>query len=212
MNSSIRPSRAILFDFDGVILDSLASVLEAFSETSEMLSLNCSLEAGTLASLTNVTYEAMVEAAAVPKELEKRFLYQFLDIFRAKVDSAPLFEGIEEVLSALAKSASLAIVSASPSEIIRQKLTKHSLLPLFSAVYGGEQQGTKADKINHFIKINSFLPSEATMVGDSVSDIAAGIASGTRTVAVTWGWQSQETLEGMSPDKVFSNVRELLSL
>ena len=50
------------------------------------------------------------------------------------------------------------------------------------------------------------------MIGDAVTDIAAGRAAGLRTCAVTWGVHSETELRGAEPDAVVTTVADLRAL
>ena len=52
----------------------------------------------------------------------------------------------------------------------------------------------------------------AWMIGDAVTDIAAGRAAGLRTCAVTWGVHSEAQLRKAEPDAVATTVDELRTL
>ena len=52
----------------------------------------------------------------------------------------------------------------------------------------------------------------AWMIGDAVTDIAAGRAAGLRTCAVTWGVHSEAQLRHAEPDAVATTVDELRAL
>jgi phosphoglycolate phosphatase len=52
----------------------------------------------------------------------------------------------------------------------------------------------------------------AWMIGDAVTDVAAGRAAGLRTCAVTWGVHSETQLRHAEPDAVVTTVDELHAL
>jgi phosphoglycolate phosphatase-like HAD superfamily hydrolase len=56
----------------------------------------------------------------------------------------------------------------------------------------------------------SVRPEESIVVGDSYYDIEAGKMAGTKTVAVTYGYQPKELLKGA--DYVIDDLRELVPL
>jgi phosphoglycolate phosphatase-like HAD superfamily hydrolase len=47
------------------------------------------------------------------------------------------------------------------------------------------------------------------MIGDTVGDIRAARQAGVNAVAVTWGWQSLETLESARPNLIFEQPEAL---
>ena len=44
------------------------------------------------------------------------------------------------------------------------------------------------------------------MTGDMTSDVMSGKSAGVHTIAVTWGYGSEDALKESQPDKVISSV------
>jgi len=49
------------------------------------------------------------------------------------------------------------------------------------------------------------------MVGDTVGDVLEGRQAGIRTMAVTWGWHSEERLAQAEPDLIVRTPQEVLA-
>ena len=52
-------------------------------------------------------------------------------------------------------------------------------------------------------------PQEIVMIGDRATDIAAGKANGTRTLAVTYGFGDMEELTAAQPDQICHSPDEI---
>jgi phosphoglycolate phosphatase-like HAD superfamily hydrolase len=52
-------------------------------------------------------------------------------------------------------------------------------------------------------------PSKTVFIGDSNHEIMAGQATRVKTIAVTWGFNTEEYLKSKGPDFLVHNVKEL---
>ena len=65
---------------------------------------------------------------------------------------------------------------------------------------------TKTEMLQTLLYKYSVNPDKAVMTGDMTSDVMSGKAAGVHTIAVTWGYGSEEALKESQPDKVISSV------
>ena len=68
--------------------------------------------------------------------------------------------------------------------------------------------------INLILKQTGFNPEEVIMVGDRPEDLLAGVAAGTKTVAVIWehGLSCDKDFDGLKPDLVLRCVEDFCEL
>jgi phosphoglycolate phosphatase len=187
-----------IFDYDGVIVDSLPLVLDFIRE--------CHREAGRPATgdldmdaIDNITYDAIGEAAGIPVGEMGRFMPRLFERFVDRVGDTRLFPGIAEMLEAVASRHIVAFVSANASHVIERVLDARGFGRHVARVYGADHPGDKAAKIRACGQ-RFGVPSDRTwMTGDAVSDVRSARAAGVRSIAVTWGWQSRERLARERP-------------
>ena len=80
------------------------------------------------------------------------------------------------------------------------------------ATFGPELNGRFDDKtelVAHILAERDLKPEHTVMIGDRASDIAAGRANGTHTVAVTYGFGSLEEFTAVSPDAICHRPAEI---
>ena len=65
---------------------------------------------------------------------------------------------------------------------------------------------TKPEMLKMLLYKHNIDPAKAIMTGDMVSDVLAGKSAGVHTIAVTWGYGSEESLKDAKPDKLISSV------
>ena len=65
---------------------------------------------------------------------------------------------------------------------------------------------TKPEMLKMLLYKHNIDPAKAIMTGDMVSDVLAGKSAGVHTIAVTWGYGSEDALKESQPDKLISSV------
>jgi phosphoglycolate phosphatase len=123
------------------------------------------------------------------------------------------YEGIPELLTALLAQGRRLFVATSKPQVFADVVIRHfNLLPYFTAVYGSELDGTRADKgelIRYLLTKENLAAEHTIMVGDRKHDIIGAKKNNIAAVAVGYGYGSTEELEAAAPDFIFSTVADL---
>ena len=123
------------------------------------------------------------------------------------------YPGMPELLSDLrAAGHELAIVTSKSARIADLAFDILPLRDNFATVIASEDtERHKPDPAPVLLALERLgAPAEAaTMVGDSPFDLQSGLAAGTRTIGVTWGFFDRDRLEAVGPDAVVDGVDEL---
>jgi phosphoglycolate phosphatase len=199
-----------LFDFDGVLVDSLSFYEQAVNR-------------------------CLAELGAPPLESRQEYLDIFEDNFyegirKRGVDVeafmavsralAPELDctlvqpvaGLAPVLGALAAVHDLLVISSNSAAVIRSLLARFDLERYFADVLGLEFTLSKVDKIRHAMTRFASGPGETFYIGDTAGDIREAREAGVRAVAVTWGWHTREKLALAAPDVIVDVPAELLAV
>jgi phosphoglycolate phosphatase len=201
----------IIFDYDGVLIDSLNDAISIGEEFCRAVAHDQVLTEETIEALEIMTYPAIARSIGLSPEQAKRFSSYVFKRFQAIGPSISFFPEIEALLHRIA-SKNIAIVSGNAKKVISAKLAAHGLADKIPCIFGAYEPGDKADKIRNacdYFKVDAGL---SCMIGDSVSDIRSGKRAGVRSVAATWGWQSREMLVKEAPDFIVDSVPELAAL
>ncbi len=193
----------IIFDYDGVIVDSRELALEAATQATAAVGVERVVTAVDLETLDNVTFDDLGRHIGIPEVRIDDFMASLLPFLAAHGDGAKVFAGMPELLRGLALRHEVAIISASERATIRAVLEREGLEDAITMILGSDIPGAKAEKIAGAAKTLGFEPERVWMVGDSISDIRQGKLAGVRTVATTWGWQSRPRLMAERPDVIF---------
>jgi phosphoglycolate phosphatase len=202
----------ILFDFDGVLADTLADMLQFGQEGCIELGVKHIVTQDDLSSLEVMSIATFGKQLEVPEHLVNEFVRRFLERFGEKKTPPAIFKGLKTVVRNLSASNTICIVTGNSSETVKAFLVRHGLEGYIRAIYGVDSPGSKAEKIS--LAQNQFAAKSETvfMVGDSASDIRAAKEAGVKSIAVSWGHQSAETLIRAKPDYLVHTPEELHKL
>jgi phosphoglycolate phosphatase-like HAD superfamily hydrolase len=200
-----------IFDYDGVLVDSLQQVLSLSAAFCRSLGHGRAPDRNLIEALDVMTYPELARAAGIPPRHVDTFTRYMFDGFRSASTAVAFFPGIPSLLRQLPPG-SAAIVSGNAKDTIAEKLAAVGLASRIAHIFGALEAGDKAEKIQSVCIKAGVGTAQACMVGDAVSDIRASKRAGVTSVAVTWGWQPGRTLAKESPDHMVDSVSELTRL
>ncbi len=202
----------ILFDYDGVLADTLGDMILFAQQVCDELGVNHIVTPQDLNSLEIMSFATYGQQLGVPEHLVDEFVSRAIKKFSGKDTPPKLFTGMHEVLKKLSVQNSIAIVTGSATPSVKNFLAAHGLLEYVQAIYGLDLPGTKSEKIlsakMRFAKDNENI----YIVGDSLSDIRAAKETGIKSIAVSWGHQSLEKLSSAAPDHLVHSPQELFEI
>jgi phosphoglycolate phosphatase len=202
----------IIFDYDGVLADTLEDLIQFGQEACNQLGINHVVTKDDLSNLEVMSFATFGRACEVPDPLIDEFVKISLNLFAEKESPPGIFAGLDEVIRRFSPNHKIAVVTTNSSQNVYAFLTHHGLDGCIHAIYGVDAPGSKAQKISlareRFVKNDEAV----FMIGDSLSDVRAAKEAGVISIAVTWGHQSLEALMKGKPEYVVNSPHELIEI
>ena len=211
--------RGVLFDLDGVLIDSGRDIMHA---------VNWTLGNHGLPALPYETVRTHIGHGAA--ELLARCFGEFGSGYRETAKEAlpeykahylensvvetTLYPGVAEGLAGLS-GLRMAVVTNKPGALADQILKQFGIRQFFGCLVSPEMlTRMKPDPEGLQLAMTELglLPEETVMIGDTWSDVEAGKLAGTRTAGVTWGLGEVSALKQAKPDWVADSFPELVEI
>jgi phosphoglycolate phosphatase len=215
--------RLLVFDLDGTLIDSRLDLVHSINAMLRHIG-RPELADDLIASYVGdgapvLVRRALGDADTANEALFRAALEYFLGYYRLhKLDHTTVYEGIPEVLAALANSngvqRQMAVLSNKPVNPSRDIVRALGLGEFFVRVYGGNSFPTKKPDplgVRTILQETGVAAEEALMIGDSSNDVLTGRNAGLWTCGVTYGFAPQ-SLEEVPPDVLIASPRELEEL
>ncbi len=214
--------RAIIFDMDGTLIDSIDVYHVILKDIMEILGMDMPFSREFL--FESLSQGVKLSDIIFPHHLKnrertvERFKTLAMDAFREIFSrgEVELIDGVSPLFEELRRRGfSLAIATSSMTEMVVPFLKAKNLHPHLHCVLGRTevpQLKPFPDPLLKCMEILNVQPHETMYVGDSAVDIQAGKAAGTWTVGVLTGTSNLNRLESEAPDAILESVGDLLTL
>jgi HAD superfamily hydrolase (TIGR01509 family) len=187
----MRRAEAVVFDMDGVIVDSEPcherAVLDVVREIgyAGRLGLNVADFVGRSDLDLWVAFVARHKPEQTIEELAARKRQRVIEILRQE---QPFFAGLPELIRQLACGYRLAVASGSERPVVEEVLALRELRSYFSVIVSGSDIKRGKPEPDIFLRTAALLdiaPADCWAIEDSKPGIAAGLAAGMRVIAIT---------------------------
>lgn len=198
----------LFFDLDGTLADPTSGITRSLRYALERLGRSAPLPAELLQYIGPPLRRTFAHLLASD---DPDLIEAAVRCYRERYSTIGLFEqeiypGIPPVLQSLHNDGFALYVVTSKPKVYAERIIRHfGLGAHFVGVFGPDLDGRFDDKtelIAHMLTQGIGPPSRVAMIGDRASDILAGKANGTRTVAVTYGFGSAKELADAEPDQL----------
>ena len=213
--------KALIFDLDGTIADTIPAITEGINLTMKKMGFPAHTE-DEVRTYINFGPRHLI-SEALPKEAKEaspEIVDKALDIYnkmyaKTYIHTDRTYDGIPEILTKLSKKYKIAVLSNKQDEYV--KLLAKQLIPsgICLAAYGSlegipaKPEPTLALKLAKELGVD---PSECVLIGDSQVDIKTARAAGFDILSVSWGYVTKEKLIESGAKRVIDSPRELLDI
>jgi len=204
--------RLLVFDWDGTIIDSAATIAECIRDASRELGLEVPDRQRASHVIGLGLHDAMrIAVPELPAERYPEFVASYRKHFLERKDSMQLFGGMRELLDDLSRKHLLAIATGKSRRGLDRDLDVHSLKPLFVASRCADETNPKPHPamLMEIMEELAVQSDSSLMIGDTSHDLEMARAAGVDAVAVTYGAHPEEGLRACGPLGCFSSVTQL---
>lgn len=208
--------RLAIFDCDGTLADSEASIVDAVHAAFETHGLRrpsrdeivgkIGLSLGSFLEEVSPGLDALQSAHVL-----ESYRLEFSRL-REERGADPLFDGIGDLLVRLADSGVLLGVATGKSRRgLDRFLEAHDLAPRFATLQTADDAPSKPHPgmIERALQETGTDPGEAVMIGDTTFDIGAGVNAGVRAIGVDWGHHDGSALIAAGAEHVVDDAAAL---
>ncbi len=202
--------KGVVFDWDGVIVDSMIYIGQGIQETAASFGITVSVEdvVKNYIQPKEAYYESIGVDISDSAELTKRHL----DFIRKNEKPTFLYEEVVEVLEFLkSKNLKLSVASSADRDFILKEIQRLGLSEFFeeALIPGGEPP--KPAKLNKIIELFNLTASEILYVGDLPTDMTVGRNAGMKVFAVGRDESAYQRLTKTNPDFISKSLDGLKS-
>ena len=202
--------RAVIFDLDGVLVDSHKVMNEAFNIAYAEV-----VGAGTppfeeYQRHQGLYFPDIMRIMGLPLEMEEPFVRESYRL----ADQVPVFDGVVDVLTTLrANGLRLAVATGKSGVRARSLMDTLGLLGYFDHVVGSDEVSRPKpapDIVLRALHLLSLPADQAIMVGDAPADLASARGARVTAAAALWATVDERELLDAGPDVVLRRPADLL--
>jgi phosphoglycolate phosphatase len=205
--------KAFIFDFDGVLFDSLETLFKVYDEFNKRHGNLMDIHAMPKGDFFEVNWKMNLKEKGLDEKYFPVLLKLYHEIHEELRGDLKPFPGVKEMLHDLKEhGCKMGLVSNNHNSIIIERLKAHGLFAYFDVIVDNTHPVTKPDpgQLIHCMQQMNVKPEETAYIGDMRGDIETGRRAGVKTVAVTYGWHTSEKLQKENPYHVIHKPEELM--
>lgn len=202
------PVEAVIFDWDGTLIDSYHADSQAYLAMFRELGLTWDLK--DLQIHYSPDWYVVYRAAGIPKERWDR-ADRLWRLHYAKHPSL-LVPGARRVLRTLARHYALGLVTSGDRNRVCKQLREFGLTRKFRArVCGGDTEEKKPHPAPLLLALQKMklTPQQCMYVGDTPEDLQMARAAGMRSIAVLGPFPTENRLRAAKPEFLLKNLQDL---
>ncbi|MEU9448688.1 HAD-IA family hydrolase [Streptomyces sp. NPDC048277] len=206
------PTKAIVFDLDGVLVDSFGVMRQAFTVAYREVVGPGEPPFAEYSKHLGRFFPDIMRIMGLPLAMQEPFVRESYRL----ADQVRMFDGVPDLLHSLrAGGFGLAVATGKSGPRARSLLDGLGVLELFDHVLGSDEVANAKPAPDIVLRAMELLgvgPDETMMIGDAVTDLASARAAGVAAVAALWGESDPAGLLAAEPDAILHAPGELLAL
>ncbi len=204
--------KTLVFDFDGTIADTLGETRRIFNRIAPDYGIREVAEEE-LNHLRHLSLSELLDHLDIPKRRVPALIARGTGMMRSNITELKLIAGMPEVLVELRKHVrSFGILTSNATANVDLFLRTHGLRDEFDFISSTSKLTGKSRHLKAIRKTFTMQPDELLYIGDELRDVKASQKAGIPIAAVSWGFNSHESLAAAKPDYLFDRPEDFLRL
>ncbi|MGA8145225.1 MAG: HAD family hydrolase [Candidatus Acidiferrales bacterium] len=199
---------AVLFDWDGTLVNSYGADSRAYLAMFQALGINWGLD--DLARHYSPNWYHVYRAARLPRakwdEADRIWTHAY------KRENPRLMPGARQIVRSLQREFTLGIVTSGNRPRVRKQLRQFQLAEYFSACVCCEDAPKRKPHpapLNLALEQIGLDPNECVYVGDTAEDIEMSRRAGVRPIGVLGPFPTADLIRAARPDVILSSIQDL---
>lgn len=204
--------RSLIFDFDGTIADTLGETRRIFNQLAPEYGFR-QVDEHELDHLRHLSLKQLLNHLEIPKRRVPALISRGTGLMRGNITRLQLIPGMRDVLMEMRRQTdSFGILTSNATANVDLFLKTHGLREQFDFISSTSKLTGKAKHLKAIRKTFSLRPEQMLYIGDELRDVKASQKAGIPIAAVTWGFNSRESLAAESPDYLIDQPSDFLGL
>lgn len=199
----------IIFDLDGVLINSIGVCEKAFNFAYEKVGLHGEPPFEKYRNYLGWRLPDIISEMGLPNEMVGHFVFKSKEL----INEIELFDGVLNTLEYLRYTGRLVGVATGKSGYrAREIMLSLGILQYFNFIVGSDEvefAKPHPDSLQKHLNYFSIEPSDALYIGDATSDIKAGKLANIDVAAAMWGDGEHLSLTSLLPDYCIEKISDL---
>ena len=200
--------KVLMFDFDGVLVDTLLPCYKINLEVNKDLTLE----------EYKSFFTGNIFKATRPDGTGKKRHPDFENMYETHTRELKIPPTLKNIIIELSKDYILTIVSSTHTSAIKNILKREEFLEYFSDILGADVAESKVKKIDMLLEKYSLIPENSIFITDTLGDIHEANKCGLKSIAITWGFHDFDDLKKGNPiciidkpDLLIENIKKIIN-
>ncbi len=204
--------KLLIFDYDGVIADTLDILWETFEKVNKKFNFFPYKNKNEFTTIWDGNFFKSISKFRISNSDLAKFYKEWTDLALQNNEKVKLFVDFESIVKKLSRDNYLIIISSNDEAVIIDFLKRNELFDYFDLILGMESGKGKKEKLKITLKKFKISEDRTYFITDTIGDLKELKDFGIKTVVVTWGYHNKRKLEKENPDFIVEKPKDLLKL
>lgn len=188
--------KALIFDFDGVIHDTLEMAVKISRQI--------------FPEMTLEEYKDMFDGNFYAgKKITPAIIKKFFELQKEEFKNLKIERAIKSELLKLKSEFDLFIITSNDKEILDMYFENNGIAGIFKQILGVETHHLKEEKFRLVLESNGLKKDDCVFITDTLGDLLEANKAGIKSIAVDFGFHDREKLERGNPLKIVSDFSDI---